>query len=241
MKSRKTFPLDSESIFYPPFEGFPEKGVRFLRSLKKNNNRRWFEQHKSDFETSVKLPMQSLVVSLQPHFARFAPEFELHPKRSIFRIYRDVRFSKDKKPYKTHIAMHAVLRGKPKGLVGSGYYLHIEPGEVFQGAGIYMPDWDQLRKIRAAIDQEPVRFLKIIQDKRFKKRFGLLKGEQLQRVPAGFERDHPLAEWLRLKQYFVGVSWPESQCYSARFVNNIAGVFEDATPLVQFLNEAMGH
>ena len=211
-----------------------------MRSLKKNNNRQWFEKHKSDFESRVKLPMQSLIVSLQPHFALFAPEFELHPKRSIFRIYRDVRFSKDKKPYKTHVAMHSVLRGKPKGLEGSGYYLHIEPGEVFLGGGIYMPDGDQLRKIRTVIAKESKRFISIIENRAFKKRFGVLKGEQLLRTPVGFEKGHPMDRWLRLKQFFVGVSWPESRCYSSKFVDHVAEVFEEATPLVQFLNKAMG-
>jgi uncharacterized protein (TIGR02453 family) len=240
LKSKRISPLTDNTIFYPPFEGFPAEGIRFLKSLKKHNNRPWFEKHKSEFETNVRLPMQSLIVSLQPHFARFAPEFEVHPKRSIFRIYRDVRFSKDKKPYKTHVAMHAVLRGKPKGVGGSGYYLHIEPGEVFQGAGIYMPDADQLRKIRCAISEQPDELLSLVQDKNFKKRFGTMEGERLQRIPAGFEKNNPMAEWLKLKQFFVGVSLPESKCHSERFVDDVAAVFEEATPLVKFLNRALG-
>lgn len=232
-------PLD-DTDFYPPFEGFPKLGIKFLTSLKKYNNRQWFEKHKADYEAYAKLPMQSLIVALQQHFMRFAPEFELHPQESLFRIYRDIRFSKDKRPYKTHVAMHAVLRGKSKGVEGSGYYLHIEPGEVFLGGGIYMPDGDQVKKIRRAIAEQSKQFLQITQERQFNKLFGTLSGEKLQRVPTGFEQNHPMAEALRLKQFFVGVSWPESKCYSAKFVEKGAEVFEAATPLVKFLNRAMG-
>ena len=92
--------------------------------------------------------MQSFITALQPYFAQFAPEFDFNPKKSIFRIYRDIRFSEDKTPYKTHIAAHFVLRGKPKGFIGSGYYIEIGPGEIYVGGGIYIPNSDQLKKIR---------------------------------------------------------------------------------------------
>jgi uncharacterized protein (TIGR02453 family) len=224
---------------YPPFEGFSRKGIEFFKKLKRNNNRSWFEKHKGDYEEFAKAPMQSFIFALQPYFATFAPEFELNPKRSIFRIYRDIRFSKDKTPYKTHIAAHFVLRGKEKGFLGSGYYLHIEPGDVFIGGGIYMPDSDQLKKIRRAIAQRPEEFLSIIQNREFKKKFGLLKGEKLQRIPKGFDESHPMAEWLKLKQFFVGVDLPESSCYKPSLVDTIAGICKIAAPLVQFLNRAV--
>ncbi|MDE3058470.1 MAG: DUF2461 domain-containing protein [Bacteroidota bacterium] len=233
--------LPFDEILFPPFTGFPREGIAFLQKLKRNNNREWFEKHKPDYETFVKLPMQSLIASLQPHFDRFAPEFDANPKRSLFRIYRDIRFSKDKTPYKTHAAAHFVLRGKPKGIEGSGYYLHIEPGEVFLGGGIYMPDNDQLKKIRLALAANSGNFLAIIENKNFKKRFGKLEGEHLQRVPQGYEPGHPMAEWLKMKQFFVGVSLPEQKCFSKSFPEIIAGIFEKAAPLVRFLNEAMGY
>ena len=91
----------SDMEFYPPFDGFPREGIEFMKRLKRNNNRPWFEKHKEDYESFVKLPMQSLIAALHPHFERFAPEFDINPRRSMFRIYRDVRFSKDKTPYKT--------------------------------------------------------------------------------------------------------------------------------------------
>lgn len=225
--------------FYPPFEGFPRKGMTFLRQLKKNNRREWFEKRKFDYETCVKLPMQSLIAALQPHFQAFAPEFEVNPKRSIFRIYRDVRFSKDKRPYKTHVAAHFVLRGKPKGIEGSGYYVHIEPGEVFVGGGIYMPDGEQLKKIRKGIAERPAEFLSVIKNPKMKRLYGALEGEKLSRIPKGYLPDHPMGEWLKYKQFFVGTSWPEARCLKAGFVIEVARAFEVATPLIRFLNEAL--
>ncbi len=236
----KPQPLD-ELEFHPPFEGFSKEGIAFLKKLKRNNNRLWFAKHKHEYKSFVRLPMQSLIVALQPHFARFAPEYDLHPKRSIFRIYRDTRFSKNKTPYKTHVAAHAVIHGKPKGLGASGYYFHIEPGEVYVGAGIYMPESDQLKRIRRAIAERSEEFLSIVGSRRFKKTFGGLEmqDDRLKRIPAGFEADHPMAEWLRYKHYFAGVSLPESKCYKASFVDDVARVCEEATPLVKFLNQAL--
>ena len=230
-------PLSDLEIF-PPFEGFPREGIAFMKRLKRNNNRTWFEKHKNEYESFVKLPMQSLIAALQPHFQKFGPEFDVNPKRSLFRIYRDVRFSKDKTPYKTHAAAHFVLRGKPKGVEGSGYYLHIEPGEVYLGGGIYMPDGDQLKKIRRSIADHSDQFLGILHQTRFKKEFGKLEGEKLHRVPQGYEADHPMAEWLKQKQFFVWVEWPESKCMKKDFVDEVARVYEAAAPLIRFLNGA---
>ncbi|MCX6145362.1 MAG: DUF2461 domain-containing protein [Ignavibacteriales bacterium] len=239
MAKGKEIPL-SDLEFFPPFGGFPRDGIDFMKRLKRNNNRLWFERHKEEYETLVKLPMQSLIAALQPHLEVFAPEFDIHPKKSLFRIYRDVRFSKDKTPYKTHVAAHFVLRGKPKGVEGSGFYLHIEPGEVFLGGGVYMPDGDQLKKIRKAIAGQPDRFLSVLEQKQFKTTFKRLQGEKLQRVPQGYEPDHPMAEWLKHKQFFVWVEWGEARSFREKFITDVAEVFEAATPLVRFLNEAMG-
>lgn len=230
----------AEMEVYPPFEGFPKEGIRFFQNLKRNNNRKWFEKHRDEYEQYVKLPMLSFVASLQPEFQKFAPEFDLNPKHALFRIYRDVRFSKDKTPYKTHAAAHIVVGGKPKGFEGSGYYVHIEPGEVFVGGGIYMPDSDQLKKIRRAIIERPGEFLAPLRDKNFKKTFGKLEGEKLKRVPRGFDEDHPMAEWLKYKRFFVGVEWPSSRCHSAAFVHDVANVCKRATPLIRFLNSSFG-
>lgn len=231
--------LELDDHLFPPFEGFPKDGIDFLKKLKKNNNRDWFALHKQEFEESVKLPMQCYIESLKPHFADFAPGIDAHPKRSLFRIYRDTRFSKDKTPYKTHMAAHFVPRGDAKGFLGSGYYVHIEPGEVFLGGGIYMPDNDQLKKIRKGIAEHSKEFIAIINNAPFKKSFGAISGEKLQRIPHGYPPDHPMAEYLKLKQFFVGVEWKEDVCYKKDFVKKSAAVFKLATPLIDFLNETM--
>jgi uncharacterized protein (TIGR02453 family) len=224
---------------YPPFDGFPEECISFLKQLNRNNNRKWFENHKEKFELNAKTPMLSFITALQPHFARFAPEFDLNPKRSIFRIYRDIRFSSDKTPYKTHIAAHFVLRGAPKGFVGSGYYIQIEPGEFFVGGGIYQPDSSQLKNIRKTIAAHGKEFLSIVENPRFKKRFAPFEWSKLQRVPKGYDENHPMADWLKFKQFFVGVSFPESKCYKESLVDEVVGICEEAAPLVRFLNKSL--
>ncbi len=224
---------------YPPFAGFPKECITFLKQLKRNNNRKWFEKHKEEFERNAKKPMLSFIAGLQPYFTQFAPEFDLNPKRSIFRIYRDIRFSSDKTPYKTHIAAHFVLRGMPKGFIGSGYYIQIEPGEFFVGGGIYIPDGEQLKKIRKAIATCSEEFLSIVENRRFKKHFGPFNWSKLQRIPKGYDENHPMAEWLKYKQFFVGVSLPESKCYSGSLVDEVAAICEEAAPLVHFLNKSL--
>lgn len=232
-------PIAIESDDYPPFDGFPAEGLSFLRALKKNNNRAWFAEHKTEYEDFVKAPMQSLIAALRPSFDRFAPEYDLNPKRAVFRIYRDTRFSKDKTPYKTHVAAHLVLRGGDKGIAGSGYYLEVEPGGCFVGAGIYIPDGDQIQKIRAALLARGEEFLSAIRSRSFVKRFGTIDGERLKRLPRGVPEGHPMSDWLLLKQFFAGVSLPSARCRERAFAEEVAAICEDATPLVRFLNSAV--
>lgn len=222
---------------YPPFDGFPKEGIKFLKELKKNNNRQWFQAHKEEYETFVKLPMQSLIVALKGEFSKFAPEIELHPKRSMFRIYRDIRFSKNKAPYKAHVA--AVFHPRGHWQESAGYYLHIEPGEVFLGGGIYMPPNDLLRDIRQAIVEHSGDFLSIVGDNSFRRRFGELEGDKLQRVPQGFETTHPMAGWLKYKWLYAGVTWPHEKSFSPKFVREAAQIYQHVTPLVRFLNKAL--
>ncbi len=232
---RKSITFDPE--VYPPFDGFPKEGIRFLKQLKKNNNRNWFNEHKSEYEDFVKLPMQSLVAALRPHFAEFAPEIDVHPGRSIFRVYRDTRFSKDKTPYKTHVAAVFHVRGRWQD--SAGYYVHIEPRAVYVGGGIYMPDGDQLRRLRRAIADRAGEFRSIVQSRTFTKHFGGIEGEKLQRVPRGFEGDHPMAEWLKHKQIYTGAEWGEKECYSRDFVKKLAKAYKDLYSFIRFLNKAL--
>lgn len=222
---------------YPPFEGFPKEGIAFLRRLKRNNDRPWFTERKTEYESFVKFPMQSLVAALKPRIAQIAPEILVNPKRSIFRIYRDTRFSKDKTPYKTHAA--AIFHPKGHWQESAGLYLEIDPQHVGLAGGIYMPEGSQLKLIRKAVAERSKEFLDIVEDKRFRKLFGGLEGDKLQRLPQGYATDHPMAEWLKYKQLYVYLEWPESKCYRAKFVDDAMEVFSEMMPLVRFLNEAI--
>lgn len=229
-------PLDEIQIF-PPFEGFPKEGIAFLKRLKKNNNREWFAKNKSEYEEFVKLPMQSLVAVLKPLMQKFAADFVVDPKRSLFRIYRDTRFSKNKLPYKTHVA--AIFQPTKNWKDSAGLYLHIEPGEVYLGGGMYMPSSDDLKKIRYAIAANSKSFLSIIDSKNFKKYFKTVDGDKLKRVPQGFAPDHEMAEWLKMKQFFVSYTMGEGECYKKQFTVKVADIFEVMMPLVIFINEAI--
>ena len=228
--------LDGE--LFPPFEGFPKEGLKFLRQLKRNNNREWFAKHKSEYEDFVKLPVQSLIVVLQTPMAKLAPEIDVSAKRGVFRIYRDTRFSKDKTPYKTHVAAVFHLRGHWE--ESAGFYLHIEPGTVYVGGGIYMPTGQQIKKIRSAIVDRSDEFLSIVESKVFKKQFRGLEGEKLQRAPLGYPSDHLMIEWLKHKSFYAGVTWEEGTCLSRDFADRVFGVYRNILPLVRFLNGALG-
>lgn len=229
-------PLESE--LYPPFTGFPKSGLAFFKRLKKNNNRPWFQKHKEEYEENVRFPMRCLVASLAGLLAEELPEIEFSPKRSIFRIYRDVRFSKNKAPYKTNIATVFPLKGQTKSGEAPGLYVGIEPGEVFVGGGVYMPSGDQLKAYRKAIAERPDDFLAIVTNRKFRKHFGGIWGDKLQRAPLGFPKDHPMMEHLKHKQFYVGKIYGESACLRATFLHTVAKLFTDARPLVRWLAEA---
>lgn len=228
--------IDTE--IYPPFEGFPRECIEFLRQLKKNNTREWFNKHKMEYEDFVKLPMQSFIATLRGQMVKFAPEIVADPKRSMFRIYRDIRFSRNKVPYKTHVAAVFHLRGKWQN--SAGYYVHIEPGSVYAGGGIYLPNSKQLKKIRTAIIERAKEFLEIVESGTFVKKFKNIEGEKLKRLPQGFPSDHWMAEWLKYKSLYAGVEWDEEVCYTPKFVDKVVQVYKDLLPFVRFLNRGLG-
>ncbi|MBI3189709.1 MAG: DUF2461 domain-containing protein [Ignavibacteriales bacterium] len=233
---KKDFLLDAE--IFPPFEGFPKEGLTFLKQLKKNNTREWFAEHKTEYENFVKVPMQCFVAALKTPMAKLAPEMEVNPKKNLFRIYRDTRFSKDKTPYKTHVASVFHLRGHWE--ASAGFYVHVEPGHIYVGGGVYMPDTTQIKKIRAAIATRPKGFLSVVESKQFKKLFGKIEGEKLQRAPLGYPIDHPMIEWLKHKQFYTGVEWEEKECLSPKFLNSVMKTYKDLYPFISFLNSALG-
>ena len=228
-----------DDALYPPFNGFPKEGLDFLRRLKKNNNRPWFLKHKEEYEELVRFPMQCLIAALAVHLADDAREIEFNPKRSIFRIYRDVRFSKNKAPYKTNIAASFAMRAVKGPPETPGLYVGIEPGEIFIGGGLYMPGGDQIKAIRRSIATHPDEYFAVVKSKRFIKRFGGIMGEKLARAPLGYPPDHPLIEHLKHKQFFVGVELPEKACLSKKFLDTVADVFSETMPLVRWLAKAI--
>ena len=234
----KTLPLEED--FFPPFEGFPKKGIDFLKKLKRNNNRPWFQSHKDEYGQYVKFPMHCLIATLGQKMSDIAPEIEFNPKKSIFRIYRDVRFSKNKAPYKTNIAASFSFRRKKSPTETPGLYVGIEPGEIFVGGGLYMPAGDQLKAIRQSIVDDPERFLAVVEAPRFKSQFGEIEGEKLQKAPLGFPKDHPMIEHLKHKQFYVGKVYDDADCLKPRFANVVASVFEDCMPLVRWLAKVTG-
>src|SRR6516164_5473529 len=159
-----------------PFSSFPKEGLQFLRSLKRNNNREWFQEHKSIYELHLKEPMSALIEALAADFQRFAPEMVATSKVSAYRIHRDTRFSKDKSPYKSHVAAVFPRSGLGKH-GGAGLYVHIATTEVFMGGGLYRPEPEDLGRVRQRIADDPDAFLKIIRSRPFKKMFGEITGE----------------------------------------------------------------
>ncbi len=209
--------------------------MRFLRQLRRNNNREWFLKHKATYEEKVKKPMLEAVQALGGVLSVVAPEMETDPRRSIFRIYRDTRFSADKSPYKTQVAAVFWPRGMTKHACASLYF-HIAPEEVLIGGGIYMPAAGELRLLRHHIAGNWEGLHRITTNRSFKRYFGELQGEQLARVPRGYPADHPAAELLRYKQYLAYVLDPPELAESSKLLPRISTLFGALVPLVRFLN-----
>jgi uncharacterized protein (TIGR02453 family) len=218
------------------FNGFPRESLSFLRSLRRNNNREWFQDHKTIYESALKQPMCDLVEAIGAAFETFAPEMIASTKASVYRIYRDTRFSKNKAPYKTHMAAIFPRKGLDKHR-GAALYLHISPQELLIGGGVYMPLPEDLRAIRSHIAENSTSFLKIIHAAKFRKLFGTLGGEQLSRVPRGFSAEHPAADYLRHKQYLAARIMKPDVATTSDFYRVVIETFRGMLPLVRFLNE----
>ena len=183
----------------------------FFRGLKRNNRREWFEARRAVYEREVREPLKALVEEIDVRLAGFAPEIVGDPRRSLFRIHRDIRFSKDKSPYKTNAGCWFFHRdaGKAVGTEaasgGAGFYFHLEPGHCFIGGGIWMPARPALNRLRAAITEDHQPLGRILQRPAFHRRFGGLDEEHmLKRMPRGFADDHPAGRLLRYQSFTVG-------------------------------------
>lgn len=223
------------------FNGFPTDFFRFFRELAVNNERAWFEANKNRFKDSVQAPMSEFIAAMAPHLARISRHFIADPRPhggSMFRIYRDVRFSKDKRPYKEHGACQFRHR-LGRDVHAPGFYVHLGPSGVFVGAGLWMPDAEPLFKIRTAIAAGPDAWKKIVRNPRFVKTLGGIEGEQLRRPPRGFDPLHPFIDDIRRKSFVVGCDASEKAARSAQFAKDAGESFAVAGPFMRFLCSAL--
>lgn len=217
---------------------FTRKTLAFLRALKRHNDRDWFRGRKDQYDAHVRGPMIELLARLAVEFRTFAPELVADPRVSLYRIYRDTRFSDDKRPLKTHIAARFPTRGFPRN-EGAGLYVEIAPGWVWMGGGLYMPSSADLRAIRGHIASHPRQLHRIVTAPAFRRAVGRLEGEQLTRVPLGYPKDHPAGPYLRFKQFLAGCEYEAEFACSSRFYRELLTVFRAVAPLVRFLNRPL--
>jgi uncharacterized protein (TIGR02453 family) len=220
---------------------FTSESLRFLKALKRNNRREWFAAHRDDYEAHIRQPMLAIIDRLADDFREFGPEFVASPKTSMYRIYRDVRFSENKAPYKTHVAANFPTRGLPKH-EGAGLYFHVSADEVWVGGGMYSPPSPNLHVVREHIAANSRRLRTLVESPAFRREVGALEGERLQRVPRGFPKDHDAVEYLKYRQFLAGREFAPSFATAPRFYDGLLGVFRRIAPLMRFLNEPLiGH
>ena len=218
------------------FPGFSAESLQFFRSLARNNNREWFLPRKPVFEQQVKQPMYGLVNRLNGAMARFAPDYRTEPAKAVYRFYRDTRFSKDKSPYKTHMAASFRHRHLSSEAAGGGFYFAISHKEVAIGGGMYMPSPQTLLAVRRHLAQNHREFRKILAAKQVRSLLGEVHGERLTRVPKGFACDHPAADLLRFKQWILYVTLAPEIAATPAVLREIVQRFRALAPLVEFLN-----
>jgi len=209
---------------------------RVLADLSENNNRSWFAENKERYEAVVRDPALRLIADFAPALARISPHFMATP-RSLYRIHRDTRFSREKIPYKTHLGIH-FRHDRARDAHAPGYYLHVEPGTVFAGVGIWHPESPALRLIREAIVEDPAGWTRASRAKAFTATYELA-GDRLKRAPKGFDPEHPLVEDLKWKDYIGIAELDEAYVTRAGLVERLAKTFAAGTPLMRFLCGAL--
>ncbi len=225
----------------PVFTGFSHEALQFLVDLAGNNERSWFQPRKAEFDRLLREPLEALCVALGERFRSRGIPLHSDPAHSPFRIYRDVRFSKDKSPYKTNISASFPWAGPaPEGgsvgrHVGGGAYFSMSPEETYIGGGAWHPEPAWLAAFRKAVDTEPERVLAVIEDPGFRAHFDGVHGERLKRVPAAFPADHPHAELLKLKDVTFGRELADDAVFSANLPDILADDFAAAVPVLALL------
>ena len=220
---------------------FSPRLFAFLRDLAANNDRDWFKANKERYEADVREPALEFISAFGPRLDRISPHFLADARPvggSLFRIHRDTRFARDKSPYKTHTGIF-FRHAASKDVHAPGFYLHLEPGRVFTGAGIWRPDTPTARQIREAIASDPARWKRATRGKRFAAAWEL-GGDALKRPPQGFPPDHPLVEDLKRKDFIAMAKLRQSDVTSAGFADDYAKLCAAGAPLVEFLCDAVG-
>jgi len=221
------------------FPGFPKDLFGFLKDLSKNNNRDWFNENKARYQKSIVAPVKDFIVVMGERLYKISRSFMADPRTnggSMFRIYRDIRFSKDKRPYKENVGCQfRHIAGKTAH--APGFYVHLQPGNVFVGGGIWKPPNPVLDKIRTAIVEQPEKWSKIIKRKEY---FPTIEGDQLKRPPRGYDADHPFIEDLKRKSFFLKHDVEPSLITKPAFIKETEQAFMEAAPLMKFITNAMG-
>ena len=224
------------------FAGLPKDYFDFFKELKANNNRTWFEDNKPRFRASVQEPLAAFVEAMAPRLKKISKHIVADPRLnggSVFRIYRDTRFSKDKTPYKTHGGVqfrHAL----GKDAHAQGFYVHLDPEEIFYGGGVWQPPSPALLAIRESIRDKSSAWRKVIENQEFKKRFGALRGDSLTRPPRGFSPDDPNIDDIKRKSFFAMATATPAKARKPAFLNDVDAAFQDGKPLMKFLCHATG-
>lgn len=233
-----------------PFRAFTPAALTFLRNLKRNNRREWFEAQRPAFTRDIVEPMKALIEELDVRFAALAPEFVGDPKRSMFRIYRDVRFSADKSPYKTHAALWLYHRAPGRGVGkeidgGAGFYLHLEPGASLIAGGLWMPPRASLGKVRAHFEKDLPGWQKAVGGAPFRRRFSKLNDDEpgviLKRMPRGYDESNKAARWLRYNSFTVSRDYTDAEMLSPSLVTRAMKDFALIVPMCRWLNRALGY
>ena len=217
---------------------FSPEGIAFLRNLARHNDRAWFTPRKAVFEAELKEPMLAVIRRVTEAMERFAPDFVRPAEKCLFRIYRDTRFSADKKPYKTHIAAWWALQGLEK-TSGAGYYFHVDAKEVRVAAGAWMPEKDQLAAIRLWLGEHHAEFRKLLEKPVVRSTFAEFDGNALTRPPKGFDADHPAIDLIRCRQWGLSTGLPVEAALDPKFPATLVRHFKLASPVVDALNEAI--
>ncbi|MBS1912634.1 MAG: DUF2461 domain-containing protein [Bacteroidetes bacterium] len=220
----------------PPFPGFDRKGFQFLKEIAQNNVREWLtDERKSIYRDHLVEPMKQLLGELRMRFAEEGLPYTPDPAASLFRLYRDTRFSKDKRPFKTNIG--AVVPFKGEGKEGLGNYLHIQPGSCFYGGGAYFMEPAGLRSLRERLAADPAAFRKILA--KVEKEFSPLQGEKLKRGPAGYEKDHPAMDLLLYTQMWISKQFPDKLAMSRELVDWIVEMSRKSLEFNIYLHDAI--